>query len=102
MPTRQNILHEIEQMIRQSQKEYQSELDRNSDRAEYWRGKIDGFFAVKTLLQLEPDDDSEPAYIDLSDAIEPQDRPLDKISSKLDVMIGAFAMLHITAAGVTA
>ena len=97
-----NILHEIEQMIRQSQKEYQSELDRNSDRAEYWRGRIDGLYAIKTLVQMQPDDDSESGIISLEDAIEPGDNMLDGIISKIDMLTGAFAMVSITAAGAAA
>ncbi len=98
----QDILSEVTRLISESQKQYQEELDRNSDRSEYWRGKIDGLFAVKTLLQMQPDDDSEPDIIDLSDAVEPGDTMLSGIISKIDRLTGSFNMLHISAQGVTA
>lgn len=76
----QNILNEVTRLIEESQKHLESELARKTDRTEYWAGRIDGLFAVKTLLQMGPadsrDDDPEPDYIDLSDAIEYSDRLL--------------------------
>jgi hypothetical protein len=50
-----NILSELNRIIKDSQEQLQSEFTKQSDQSEYWRGKIDGLFAVKTLLQMKPD-----------------------------------------------
>jgi hypothetical protein len=96
-----SILSSVESMLHDATKDFE-----NHD-MQYYRGRVDALQAVLNLLREETPGvfapvKGEPDLIDLSDAIEPQDRPLDKISSKLDVMIGAFAMLHITAAGAAA
>ena len=71
---------------------------------QYYRGKVDALQSVLDMLREEtpgafPPVNDEPAFIDLSDAVEPGDMPLSRIMSKLDRLTGAFAMVSITAAG---
>jgi hypothetical protein len=49
------ILHEVRQLYRESQAKFkESDSQRESD-SEYWRGKIDAFYDILSLLQS-PDD----------------------------------------------
>ena len=85
---------------------HESTIDFESHDMQYYRGKCDALQSVLSLLREETPGVFSPVtdagFISLVDAIEPQDRPLDRISSKLDVMIGAFGILHGMASGVTA